>query len=190
MTYIELCISQGKYPFPCNFPVVPASDGAGEVVEVGSKVTEFKKGDQVATLFNQGHQYCDIDIPATGTGLGGIIDGALREYGVWNEKGLVKAAKNLSALENSTLTCAALTSWNALYGLKPLKPGQVVLVQGTGGVSIFGLQVSEALNLFVVIWTDFFLPPVRQSCGRDRDRHNIISPKGREAQEAWRRPCH
>lgn len=112
-------------------------------MDVGAKVTEFKKGDKVATLFNQGHQYGEIDIPATNTGLGGVIDGTLREYGVYNEKGLVKAANNLLALENSTLTCAALTSWNALYGLKPLKPGQTVLVQGTGGVSMFGLQVSS-----------------------------------------------
>jgi NADPH:quinone reductase-like Zn-dependent oxidoreductase len=110
---------------------------------VGSKVVEFKKGDQVATLFNQGHQYGEIDPHAATTGLGGAVDGTLREYGVFNEQGLVLAPSNLTALEASTLSCAALTSWNALFGLKPLKPGQVVLVQGTGGVSIFGLQVSE-----------------------------------------------
>jgi NADPH:quinone reductase-like Zn-dependent oxidoreductase len=111
-------------------------------VEVGSKVVEFKKGDQVATLFNQGHQYGEIDTHAATTGLGGAIDGTLREYAVYNEQGLVKAPRNLTALETSTLTCAALTSWNALYGLKPVKSGQVVLVQGTGGVSMFGLQAS------------------------------------------------
>jgi NADPH:quinone reductase-like Zn-dependent oxidoreductase len=139
-------------------PVVPASDGAGEVVEVGSKVTEFKKGDRVATLFNQGHQYGEIDIPATHTGLGGVIDGVLREYGIFNEKGLVKAAKNLSALENSTLACAALTSWNALYGLKPLKPGQTVLVQGTGGVSMFALQVcSRYFKITVTVIANTFV---------------------------------
>lgn len=121
---------------------MPGSDGAGEVVAVGPKVAGFKKGDKVATLFNQGHQYGEIDVYASKTGLGGVIDGTLREYGVFNEQGLVKAPKNLSALEATTLTCAGLTSWNALYGLKPLKPGQVVLVQGTGGVSMFGLQVS------------------------------------------------
>lgn len=129
------------YPFPIKFPVVPGSDGAGEVVEVGSKVSQFNTGDKVATLFNQGHQYGPIDGKAAGTGLGGVIDGSLRQYGVFNENGLVKAPKNLDYLESSTLTCAALTSWNALYGLKPLKPGEVVLVQGTGGVSIFALQV-------------------------------------------------
>lgn len=129
------------YPFPMKLPVVPGSDGAGEVIEVGSKVTEFQKGDKVATLFNQGHQYGDIDSQASKTGLGGVIDGVLREYGVFHETGLVKAPVNLNALESSTLSCAALTSWNALYGLRPLKPGQIVLVQGTGGVSLFGLQV-------------------------------------------------
>lgn len=134
-------LAQGKYPFAVTYPVIPGSDGAGEVVEVGPKVVEFKKGDQVATLFNQGHQYGAIDFPAAQTGLGGAIDGTLREYAVFNQSGLVKAAKNLNAIENSTLTCAALTSWNALYGLKALKPGEVVLVQGTGGVSIFALQV-------------------------------------------------
>ncbi|KAF5860302.1 hypothetical protein ETB97_001722 [Aspergillus alliaceus] len=115
----------GKYPFPAKFPVVPASDGSGEVVEVGPKVTEFKKGDHVVTLFNQGNY----------------------------ETGLVKAAKNHNAFENSTHTCAALTSWNALYGLKPLKPGQVALVQGTGGVSMFGLQFAKAAGATVIATT-------------------------------------
>lgn len=130
------------YPFALEFPVVPASDGAGEVAEVGSKVQQFKQGDKVTTLFNQGHQYGPIDISAAGTGLGGVIDGALRQYGVFNENGLVKSPENLNHLESSTIPCAALTSWNALYGLKPLKPGDTVLVQGTGGVSVFALQVS------------------------------------------------
>lgn len=79
---------------------------------------------------------------ASVTGLGGVMDGTLREYAVFNENGLVRQPNNLTAIEASTLSCAALTAWNALYGLKPLKPGQTVLVLGTGGVSIFGLQVS------------------------------------------------
>lgn len=96
----------------------------------------------MVTLFNQGHQYGESTIHSSGTGLGGVLDGTLRQYGVFNEDGLVRAPQNLSYLEASTLTCAGLTSWNALYGLKPLKPGETVLVQGTGGVSIFALQVS------------------------------------------------
>ncbi|KAJ5788276.1 hypothetical protein N7457_003266 [Penicillium paradoxum] len=153
LNYRDLIIPKGQYPFALDLPVVPGSDGAGEVVEVGCKVAQFKKGDRVATLFNQGHQYGEIDSYAAGTGLGGVIDGTLREYGVFNEQGLVKAPSNLTALEASTLPCAALTSWNALYGLKPLKPGQVVLVQGTGGVSIFGLQFAKAAGATVIATT-------------------------------------
>jgi len=134
---------QGIYPFPLDLPVVGGSDGAGEVVEVGSKVTRWQKGDKVVTLFNQGHQFGPMNISASKTGLGGVLDGTLRQYGVFNENGLVSIPKNLNYIEAATLTCAALTSWNALYGLKPLLPGQTVLVQGTGGVSLFALQVSR-----------------------------------------------
>ncbi|KAE8389091.1 chaperonin 10-like protein [Aspergillus alliaceus] len=130
LNYRDLIIPKSKYPFPAKFPMVPASDGSGEVVEVGPKVTEFKKGDH----------YGAIDPPATLTGLGGVIDGTLREYGVFSKWAF-------------TLTCAALTSWNALYGLKPLNPGQVVLVQGTGGVSMFGLQFAKAAGATVIATT-------------------------------------
>lgn len=71
-----------------------------------------------------------------------MVDGTLRQYGVFSENGVVRAPKNLSYVEAATLTCAGLTSWNALYGLKAIKPGDTVLVQGTGGVSLFALQVS------------------------------------------------
>lgn len=91
-----------------------------------------------------------MDIPATSTGLGGVIDGTLRQYGAFNEVGLAHAPQNLSAPEAATLTCAGLTAWNALYGLKPLLPGQWVLVQGTGGVSIFGLQFAKAAGARVI----------------------------------------
>lgn len=144
LNYRDLIIPQGKYPFATKFPVVAASDGAGEVVEVGSKVSQWKKGDKVVTLFNQGHQHGAVTAAAAGTGLGGVLDGTLRQYGVFNENGVVRAPKNLNHIEASTLTCAGLTSWNALYGLKPLKPGETVLVQGTGGVSIFALQVGDS----------------------------------------------
>lgn len=123
--------------------MVAASDGAGEVAAVGPRVTGWKKGDKVVTLFNQGHQFGEVDFHSVGTGLGGVLDGTLRQYGVFNENGLVRAPANLNSLESSTLSCAALTSWNALYGLRPLKAGDTVLVQGTGGVSMFALQVSK-----------------------------------------------
>lgn len=130
-----------------------ASDGAGTVLEVGSKVTKWKKGDKVVTLFNQDHQFGPIDAAASKSGLGGCLDGTLRQYGVFSENGVVRAPKNLNPVESATLTCAGLTSWNALYGLKPLKPGEWVLVQGTGGVSLFALQFAKAAGATVIATT-------------------------------------
>jgi NADPH:quinone reductase-like Zn-dependent oxidoreductase len=125
-----------------NLPVVAGSNGAGEVMEVGSKVTKWKKGDRVATLFNPGHQAGAMTTDAYNKGgLGGTIDGTFQEYGVFEETGIIRLAANLSFLEGATLSNAAVTAWNALYGLKPLKPGEWVLVQGTGGVSLFATQV-------------------------------------------------
>ncbi|KAI2606788.1 NAD(P)-binding protein [Hypoxylon sp. NC1633] len=153
LNYRDLIITKGQYPFPLRFPVVPASDGSGEVVEVGSKVSKWKKGDRVVTLFNQGHQYGPVDLISAGTGLGGALNGTLRQFAILNENGLVRTPKNLTHLEASTLSCAALTSWNALYGLKPLKPGETVLVQGSGGVSVFGLQLAKAAGAVVIATT-------------------------------------
>ncbi|KAL2815606.1 zinc-containing alcohol dehydrogenase [Aspergillus cavernicola] len=153
LNYRDLIIPKGAYPFPLRLPVVPGSDGAGEILQVGSKVTQFKKGDKVVTLFNQAHQYGPIDAAAANSGVGGVVDGTLRQYGVFNENGVVRAPSNLNHLESSTLTCAGLTSWNALYGLKPLLPGQTVLVQGTGGVSIFALQFAKAAGATVIATT-------------------------------------
>ncbi|KAI1125257.1 hypothetical protein F5Y10DRAFT_12107 [Nemania abortiva] len=153
LNYRDLIIPRGKYPFPTKFPVVAASDGAGEVVDVGSKVTKWKKGDRVVTLFNQGHQFGPMSIDAASTGVGGVVDGTLRQYAVFNEVGVVRAPKNLSYAEAATLTCAGLTSWNALYGLKAIKPGETVLVQGTGGVSLFALQFAKAAGATVIATT-------------------------------------
>ncbi|KAI1344469.1 putative zinc-containing alcohol dehydrogenase [Xylariaceae sp. FL0016] len=153
LNFRDLIIPRGEYPFPANLPVVAGSDGAGEIVEVGAKVSKWKKGDNVVTLFNQGHQFGPVDLSSAATGLGGVFDGTLRQYAVINENGVVRSPKNLSPVEACTLTCAGLTSWNALYGLKQLKPGQWVLVQGTGGVSIFALQFAKAAGAYVIATT-------------------------------------
>ncbi|KAI0205965.1 hypothetical protein F4808DRAFT_186687 [Astrocystis sublimbata] len=153
LNYRDLIIPRGKYPFPTKFPVVAASDGAGDVVDVGSKVSKWKKGDRVVTLFNQGHQFGPVDISAAASGVGGVVDGTLRQYGVFSENGIVRAPKNLSYVEAATLTCAGLTSWNALYGLRAIKPGDSILVQGTGGVSLFSLQFAKAAGATVIATT-------------------------------------
>ena len=109
-------------------------------------MTRFKKGDKVVTLFNQGHLGGSLTTATSATGLGGVIDGTLQQYGVYNENGLVSMPESLSLQEASTLPCAALTAWNGLYGLesRALKQGDTVLTQGTGGVSMFAVQVRAA----------------------------------------------
>ncbi|KAL1597771.1 hypothetical protein SLS60_008258 [Paraconiothyrium brasiliense] len=153
LNFRDLAIPKGKYPFPIKDGVVPGSDGAGVVEAVGPNVTRFKVGDKVATLFNQGHLAGSLNPSILGTGLGGVLDGTLREYGAFSEDGLVKIPSNLNFYEASTLSCAALTAWNALYGLKTLQPGQTVLTQGTGGVSIFALQFAKAAGARVIATT-------------------------------------
>jgi NADPH:quinone reductase-like Zn-dependent oxidoreductase len=133
--------------------VIPGSDGAGEVIAVGSQVTRFQKGDKVCTLFNQGHIGGSLDSLSLATGLGGVLDGTLRQYGIFNENGLVDMPSSLSYLEAATLSCAALTAWNALYGLKPISAGETVLTQGTGGVSVFAIQFAKAAGATVIATT-------------------------------------
>ncbi|KAF2682072.1 hypothetical protein K458DRAFT_370618 [Lentithecium fluviatile CBS 122367] len=155
LNYRDLAIPKGKYPFPVKEGVIPGSDGAGTVEAVGSRVTRFKRGDKVVTLFNQGHLAGSVSADILQTGLGGGTDGTLREYAALSEQGLVHIPANLNFLEASTLPCAALTAWNALYGLesRALKPGQTVLTQGTGGVSIFAVQFAKAAGARVIATT-------------------------------------
>ncbi|KAK5165467.1 uncharacterized protein LTR77_008996 [Saxophila tyrrhenica] len=155
LNYRDLIITKGQYPFGVSDNVVPASDGAGIVESVGKQVKKFKKGDKVLTLFNQGHIAGSLDAQSLAGGVGGVVDGTLREYGAFDELGLVPMPSNLNFLEGSTLTCAGLTAWNALYGLesKKLMAGEWVLTQGTGGVSIFAVQFAKAAGARVIATT-------------------------------------
>lgn len=155
LNYRDLAIIKGFYPFAQSPNVVPASDGAGTVEAVGSGVSRFKKGDKVLTLFNQAHLAGSLDYHSVTTGVGGTVDGALRQYGAYDEQGLVRMPSNLDFLQGATLTCAGLTAWNALYGLESrgLKPGDYVLTQGTGGVSMFAVQFAKAAGAKVISTT-------------------------------------
>jgi NADPH:quinone reductase-like Zn-dependent oxidoreductase len=140
--YRDLLLVKGLYNPKLKLPRIPCSDGAGEVAAVGEGVTAWKPGDRVAGIFMQ--NWLDgtlTPIKARGA-LGGDIDGTLAEYIVLNETGLVLLPEHLSYQEAATLPCAAVTAWNAL-GAGKLKPGATVLIQGTGGVSIFALQFAR-----------------------------------------------
>jgi len=131
--------------------VIPFSDGCGVVEAVGPGVTRFKAGDRVATLFFQGWISGPPTLEKISTALGFPIPGAGRELGVFSQEGLSKVPEFLTDQQVSTLPCAALTAWRALFEDARPEPGQSVVLQGTGGVSIFGLQFAHAAGLKTII---------------------------------------
>ncbi|KAF0325867.1 hypothetical protein GQ607_006999, partial [Colletotrichum asianum] len=143
LNYRDLAIPRGLYPFAMKTPVIAGSDSAGTVLAVGPKVIDFTTGDKICTLFNELHQTNPITPEAVGSGLGGAVDGTLRKYAVFPDHGLVTAPSTLSSIEASTLTCASLTAWNALFGLKKLKADDWVRIEGTGGVSLASIISSR-----------------------------------------------
>jgi NADPH:quinone reductase-like Zn-dependent oxidoreductase len=154
LNYRDLAMPRGGYPGNDKVvqapPLVPLSDGAGEVIGVGPGVTSFTLGDRVVTSFFQRWADGELTLEGKASGLGGGIDGVLAERVVLPEQGLVAAPPSLSFEQAATLPCAAVTAWAALVGA-PTTPGQNVLLLGTGGVSIFGLQLAKAMGCRVII---------------------------------------
>jgi NADPH:quinone reductase-like Zn-dependent oxidoreductase len=142
LNYRDLMVVKGQYNPKMKLPRIPCSDGAGEVVAAGAGVTRWKPGDRVVAIFMQ--NWLDGSLTAAkGRGaLGGDIDGMLTDYVVLKDDGLVAIPDHLSFQEAATLPCAAVTAWNALAAAD-LRPGSTVLIQGTGGVSIFALQFAR-----------------------------------------------
>ena len=140
--YRDLLVVQGSYNPKMKLPRIPCSDGAGEVVAVGDGVSSLRPGDRVAAIFMQNWLEGPIDRARSRGALGGDIDGMLAEFVVLKETGLVRIPEHLSFQEAATLPCAAVTAWNALRTAN-LEPGATVLIQGTGGVSIFALQLAR-----------------------------------------------
>jgi len=149
INYRDLLMVKGFYNPKLKLPRIPCSDGAGEISAVGEGVTRWKPGDRVAGTFMQ--NWLDGPLtPAKAKGaLGGDIDGMLAEYVVLRETGLVRLPAHLSFEEAATLPCAAVTAWNALAAGN-LKPGSTVLTLGTGGVSIFALQLARLMGVRVL----------------------------------------
>jgi NADPH:quinone reductase-like Zn-dependent oxidoreductase len=126
-----------------RLPLVPLSDGAGEVVEVGRDVTRFKPADRVVASFFQSWLAGPPQTSFFRSALGGAINGTLSEYISLSETGLVRIPDYMSFEEAATLPCAAVTAWNALVSMGRVTAGETVLVLGTGGVSIFALQFAR-----------------------------------------------
>lgn len=143
LNFRDLLVARGAYGAPPPLGRIPLSDGAGEVVAVGLGVTRVKVGDRVAGIFMQGWLGGGITAEAAVSALGGAIDGMLAQRVVLGEQGVVKLPAHLSYEQAATLPCAAVTAWNALVREARVKAGDVVVLQGTGGVSLFALQFAK-----------------------------------------------
>lgn len=150
LNYRDLLVVRGIYKPKLRFPFQMISDGVGEVVSVGSGVTRVKAGDRVAGAFMQKWVEGGPSEEKSASALGGDIPGLAAEYVVLDVEGLVHVPDELTDEEGASLPCAAVTAWNALVTEGRLTAGETVLVQGTGGVSIFALQFAKMLGAKVI----------------------------------------
>lgn len=151
LNFRDLAIVLGTYRAPVRDNVIPLSDGAGEVVETGPGVTRVKKGDRVAASFFPRWMGGPIRAEKVQQALGGSADGMLAEYVVLEEDALLKLPEHFSFEDGATLPCAGLTAWQALTVHGRTAPGDIVLMQGTGGVSIFALQFAKLLGAVTIV---------------------------------------
>lgn len=154
LNYRDVWVANGGLlQAPPPMPFVPASDMVGQVVAAGADTSRFSVGDRV--LGNFWTQWLEGQPPAAmlrhGLSLGGPLPGMLAEYVLLSEEVAVAAPASLSDEEACSLPVAALTAWFALVEAAPLRAGQTVLVQGTGGVALFGLQFAKALGARVIV---------------------------------------
>ena len=149
-------------------PLIPCSDGSGEIVEVGRGVTRWQVGDRVVGCFFQGWEAGQITREVMRSDLGGPLHGVLAEQVVFKANGLVEAPEHMDFEQACTLPCAALTAWSALIEHGRLVAGETVLLLGTGGVSMFSLQIAKMHGARVIITSssDAKLARARQ-CGAD-----------------------
>ncbi len=151
LNYRDLLIPLGGYPRNETRPVIPLSDGAGEVVAIGKAVDNVKVGDRVMGNFFQDWVTGPVDEKGLCSALGGGIDGTLAEYFLLKAHAALNIPDSLSYEQAASLPCAAVTAWHALVVLGNIKSTDTILLLGTGGVSIFGLQIAKAHGAKVII---------------------------------------
>ena len=151
LNYRDLLVVQGKYNPRLKLPRVPISDGAGEVVSVGAEVTAWKPGDRVVVPFFPAWLDGELTPDKAASALGGDVDGLLREFAIVRADALLPLPPHLSFEQAATLPCAAVTAWNGLFVSGNLQPGRTLLLQGTGGVSLFGLQFGRMAGATIIL---------------------------------------
>ncbi len=153
LNYRDLMVLKGTGRGPSRLGVIPLSDGAGEVAAIGDGVSRAKLGDRIAGTFHPRWFGGPINADALTDRLGANLDGMLAPFAVVNEEALVHIPRHLSFEEAATLPCAAVTAWVALTGRRKVSAGEVVLTQGSGGVSVFALQFARLLGARVIAIT-------------------------------------
>jgi NADPH:quinone reductase-like Zn-dependent oxidoreductase len=152
LNYRDLVVpNRGYGAFTGNLPLIPLSDGVGEVIEVGSGVTRVRVGDRVCPCFHQSWIGGTPDLERLTRTLGGPVDGTMAELMCLPADGVVKVPAHLTDEQAAALPCAALTAWSALVTYESLAPGARVLVQGTGGVALFAVQFAKLAGCHVTI---------------------------------------
>jgi NADPH:quinone reductase-like Zn-dependent oxidoreductase len=154
LNYRDLMMVKGLYNPKMALPRIPCSDGAGEVVAIGEGVSRVQVGDRVCGIFMQRWLDGPLTAERSTAALGGDVDGMLAEYVLLAQDGVVRFPEHLSYEEAATLPCAGVTAWNALHHAgetpSPVLPGETIVIQGTGGVSIFALQFATLLGARVI----------------------------------------
>ncbi len=182
LNYRDLMMVRGQYNPRQPLPLIPLSDGVGEVIELGEGVTSLAIGERVSPLFALGYLAGEPTKEKLSTTLGGPLDGTLRERMVVPADSVVRVPAGMSAVAAATLPCAAVTAWSALVEQGGLAPGQTVVVQGTGGVAISALQIAKAMGARVIITSASDAKLLRaQALGADRlINYRTVPEWGRE----------
>ena len=150
LNYRDLLTVKGGYGSRQKFPLIPLSDGAGVVESVGPGVKTIAPGDRVIGSFFEGWLGGEPSEIKMRTSLGGAVDGVLCEYRLWPAQAVVRTPDHLTDAEAASLPCAGLTAWSAVVKLGNTRPGQTILTQGTGGVSLFALQFAKMMGARVI----------------------------------------
>ena len=150
LNYRDLLTVKGGYGSRQKFPLIPVSDGAGVVEVVGAGVQQFAVGDRVVGSFFEDWLAGEPSEAKMHAALGGSVDGVLCEYRLFPAHALVKTPPHLDDVEAAALPCAGLTAWSSVVKLGGVTPGQTVLTQGTGGVSLFALQFAKMCGARVI----------------------------------------
>jgi NADPH:quinone reductase-like Zn-dependent oxidoreductase len=153
LNYRDIAIPLGRYVRDSKSGLVPCSDAAAEVVEVGEGVADYRPGDRVMSIFQPRWFGGPLPLTANSDSYGSGQDGWLTEYKVVSQESVVSVPAALSDEQAATLPCAGVTAWNALGGPAPIRAGQTVLTLGSGGVSVFALQLTKVLGGRVIATT-------------------------------------